>query len=96
LAAARGADQHPATGTVFDHESLAELFGKLIADEAGDGIGPAAGGGRDDESHRARRIVLRAQRIRRGEADSGSNDNGRYGQSHDHHVLPSFMSLASC
>ena len=50
--AARAAD-------VLDEELMAEIVGKLLRHDAGDGIGRSAGGKPDHDAHRLARIALR-------------------------------------
>ena len=55
-----GADAAAAADAVLDHELLAEPLAELLRDDAGDGVGAAAGGERHDEADRP----LRPARVR--------------------------------
>jgi len=63
-----GADVVAATGPVLDEEGLPEPLGQPLCDEARDEVGAAAGGGRDQDADRTRRIRL------------GDGDARRHGQ----------------
>src|SRR5262245_18148566 len=57
-----GAGAHP----ILDDERLAEALGELLADQARDHVGSAAGGITDNDAHRPRRIGLRPRETRHG------------------------------
>ena len=53
------ADIAAGADVVLDHDRLAELLRQILAEEARDGIVGSAGGERNDEAHRPRRIIER-------------------------------------
>src|SRR5215469_4373803 len=57
-----GSDVGAGARPVFDDEWLAEALGELLADQARDNVGSAAGGIANDDAHRPRRIGLRPKR----------------------------------
>ena len=54
-----GAENAGATGTVFDQERTAGLFGQLLRELPRYGVDAAAGGVGDDDPHRTRGPALR-------------------------------------
>jgi hypothetical protein len=52
-----GSDDAACTGTIVDHHLFAELFAQMRADQPSDHVVAAAGRERDDQPHRAVRII---------------------------------------
>ena len=66
------ADIAAGADVVLDDELLAELFRQVLAEDARDGVVGAAGGERNDEAHRPRRIV---ERVGWAAGDKKANSN---------------------
>ena len=80
-------------GPVLDHHLLAPELAEMLGDDAGDHVGPGAGGDRDDHLHRTARIVLRAAPAQASAAASSSARQQR--ASAVMAVSPSFISLST-
>ena len=61
-----GSDVGAGARSVLNDERLAEALGELLADQARDDVGSAAGGIANDDLHRPRRIGLRLSEARDG------------------------------
>src|SRR6266853_1141974 len=104
-------DQRARAGTVLHHEGLPRLLAELLRKDAPHQIEAAARGGRDDDAHRTRRVVLGR---RQGERREGGQGATRPAQSqaseiqHGFHIRiprrfshtpgpdPSFATLSAC
>ena len=73
---------------VLDEELLAEIVGKLLRHDAGDGIGRSAGGKADHDAHRPARIALRRCRHDAGQQPRRCQ---QYAQNRDHGALPNMF-----
>src|SRR5262249_24714167 len=61
-----GSDVGARARSVLDDERLAEALGELLADEARDNVGSAAGGIANDDAYGPGRVVLRPSDTRHG------------------------------
>src|SRR5262249_19803138 len=67
----RGSDVAAPTWTILDDELLAQTLRQPLTHQAREDVICAAGGSRDDDAHRARRIGLRLSAGRDGSPDDG-------------------------
>ena len=71
-----GRDKRGAAGPVIGDHLLSPQFAKLLRDDASDEIKGAAGGERNDDAYRARRVVVGVQRTgQHSESEQGRIDD---------------------